>query len=67
MYNNCYLCSSVIYVHPENAIALRKQIYIIIGDLSLANNTTQKGYINAKTNFALETILESFAQSIATV
>lgn len=52
---------------PGNVIALREQIQILISDRTLANTIAQQGYINAKTNFSLETILESFAQAIVEV
>ncbi len=52
---------------PGDAIALRRLIQKLISDRSLAETIAQQGYINAKTNFALETILESFAQAITTV
>ncbi len=50
---------------PGDAIALRRLIQKLISDRSLAETIAQQGYINAKTNFSLETILVSFAQAIA--
>lgn len=50
---------------PGDAIALRRLIQKLISDRSLAETIAQQGYINAKTNFSLETILASFAQAIA--
>ena len=52
---------------PEDVVALRERIVSLIGDRSLASTIAQKGYTNAKTNFALETILKSFRQAMATV
>ena len=51
----------------EDVATLSKQIERLVSDRSLANKIAQLGYTNAKTNFALDTILESFARSIATV
>ncbi|MDJ0568227.1 MAG: glycosyltransferase family 4 protein [Pleurocapsa sp. MO_192.B19] len=50
---------------PGDAIALRRLIQKLISDRSLAETIAQQGYINAKTNFSLETILVSFTQAIA--
>lgn len=51
----------------EDAATLTKQIERLISDRPLAAKIARQGYSNAKTNFALDTILESFARSIATV
>lgn len=51
----------------EDATTLSKQIKGLISDRSLADKIAQQGYTNAKTNFALDTIKERFARSIATV
>lgn len=50
---------------PEDAIALRQLIGKLLGDPDLAKSIAQQGYEDAKTNFALETILQSFAEAIA--
>jgi hypothetical protein len=52
---------------PEDAIAPSQQLQRLISDLSLAQTLAQRGYSSAKTNFALDTILASFARSIAEV
>jgi glycosyltransferase involved in cell wall biosynthesis len=52
---------------PGNAIALRQQIQQLISDRTLAKTIAQQGYVNAKTNFNLETILASFDRAIAEV
>ena len=51
----------------EDVATLSKQIERLISDRSLAYKIAQLGYTNAKTNFALDTIKERFALSIATV
>ncbi len=51
----------------EDAATLSKQIERLVSDRSLADKIAQQGYSNAKTNFALDTILKSFARSITTV
>ena len=51
----------------EDAATLSKQIERLVSDRSLAGSIARQGYTNAKTNFALETILKSFARSIATI
>ncbi len=50
---------------PKDAIALRQRIQKLIGDRYLAKTIGQQGYDSAKSNFALKTILESFAQAIS--
>jgi len=50
---------------PGDAIALRQQIQTLISDRPLGQTIAQQGYLHAKTNFSLETILESFTQVIA--
>ncbi|MEY2833941.1 MAG: hypothetical protein RLZZ574_3200 [Cyanobacteriota bacterium] len=52
---------------PQDAIALRQLIQKLIEDKQLAKTIAQQGYDSAKSNFALKTILESFAQAIASV
>jgi glycosyltransferase involved in cell wall biosynthesis len=52
---------------PQDAIALRQLIQKLIEDKHLAKIIAQQGYNSAKSNFGLETILESFAQAIASV
>ena len=52
---------------PQDAIALRQEIQKLLSDRILANTIAQQGYISAKANFSLETILTSFAQAIADV
>jgi glycosyltransferase involved in cell wall biosynthesis len=52
---------------PQNAIALRQLIRQLIEDPDLAKAIAQQGYERAKANFALEKILESFAQAIASI
>ena len=51
----------------EDASTLSKQIERLVSDRSLADKIARQGYTDAKTNFALDTILKSFAHSIATV
>lgn len=51
----------------EDAATLNKQIDRLVSDRSLAEKIAQQGYLNAKTNFALDTILKSFTRSIVTV
>lgn len=48
----------------EDAATLSKQIERLVSDRTLADKIAQRGYTNAKTNFALDTILKSFARSI---
>jgi glycosyltransferase involved in cell wall biosynthesis len=48
-----------------DAIALRQQIQTLISDRTLGQTIAQQGYLNAQTNFSLETISASFAQAIA--
>lgn len=50
---------------PEDAIALRQLIDKLLGDRDLAKSIARQGYKDAKTNFALDTILQSFAEAIA--
>jgi glycosyltransferase involved in cell wall biosynthesis len=52
---------------PQDAIALRQLIQKLIEDKHQAKIIAQQGYNSAKSNFALKTILESFAQAIAPV
>jgi glycosyltransferase involved in cell wall biosynthesis len=52
---------------PQDAIALRQLIHQLIENPDLAQTIAQRGYDRAKANFALKTILESFAQAIETV
>jgi glycosyltransferase involved in cell wall biosynthesis len=52
---------------PQDAIALRQLIQKLIEDKHLAQTIAQQGYSSAKSNFALKTILASFAQAIASV
>jgi glycosyltransferase involved in cell wall biosynthesis len=52
---------------PQDAIALSQQLQRLIGDRPLAQSLAQQGYHSAKTNFALDTILASFARAIAEV
>jgi glycosyltransferase involved in cell wall biosynthesis len=52
---------------PQDAIALRQLIQQLIEDPDLAKTMAQQGHERAQTNFALKTILESFAQAIASV
>ena len=51
---------------PENAIALRQSIEKLLDNPNLAKSLAQQGYSDAKTDFALETILQSFAQAVST-
>lgn len=51
---------------PENAIALRQAIERLLKRPDLAKSIAQQGYSDAKANFALTTILQSFARAIAT-
>ena len=50
---------------PEDAIALRESIQKLIGDRSLAQSLAQQGYINAKQNFSVENLHDSFAKAIS--
>jgi glycosyltransferase involved in cell wall biosynthesis len=50
---------------PGDAIALGKLIEKLIEDPSLAKTLGQQGYVDAKQNFSLETILASFAQALS--
>ena len=50
---------------PENSAALGRLIEQLISDRSLADKVALQGYHDAKHNFALSTILESFAKAIA--
>lgn len=50
-----------------DAIALRQQIQLLLSDRSLANKIAHQGYLKAKANFGLETILASFAEALSTV
>lgn len=52
---------------PQDTIALRQLIQKLIEDKHLAQTIAQQGYNSAKSNFTLKTILESFAQAIASV
>lgn len=52
---------------PQDALALRQLIKGLISDRSLAESIAQQGYDSAKSNFALETILKDFAQTISRV
>jgi glycosyltransferase involved in cell wall biosynthesis len=52
---------------PQDAIALRQLIQKLIGDRHLTKTIAQQGYNSAKSNFALNTMLNSFAQAIAFV
>jgi hypothetical protein len=52
---------------PQDAIALSQQLQRLISDRSLAHTLAQQGYGSAKSNFALDTILASFARAIAEV
>ncbi len=52
---------------PGDAITLSQQLQRLISDRTLADTLAQQGYTSAKTNFALETILESFDRAIAEV
>ncbi|MBE9046312.1 glycosyltransferase family 4 protein [Pleurocapsales cyanobacterium LEGE 10410] len=49
---------------PEDIISLRQLIDKLISDRTLAKSVAQQGYEDAKTNFAMETILKSFAQAL---
>jgi glycosyltransferase involved in cell wall biosynthesis len=48
-------------------IVLQQQIQKLIDDSVFADTIAQQGYSSAKTNFSLETILNSFAQAIKTI
>ena len=50
---------------PENAIALRQSIEKLLDNPNLAKSLAQQGYHDAKTNFTLETILQSFTQAVS--
>lgn len=52
---------------PEDAIALRQSINKLISDHSLAKTIAQQGYYDARANFSLETILQSFAAGIESI
>ncbi len=52
---------------PQDAIALRQLIQKLIKDRHLTQTIAQQGYDSARSNFTLKTILESFAQAIASV
>ena len=52
---------------PEDAIALRQLIDKLISDRPLAESIAQQGYQDAKANFALETILQSFEEGIKSI
>ena len=52
---------------PKDVTGLKECLVNLISDRSLANQIAENGYISAKTNFSLETILKSFSQAIATV
>ena len=51
---------------PQDAIALRQLIDKLLRDRDLAKTISQEGYRDAKANFALATILQSFALAIST-
>ncbi|AFZ34365.1 glycosyl transferase group 1 [Stanieria cyanosphaera PCC 7437] len=48
-------------------IALQQQIQKLIDDSAFADKIAHHGYISAKTNFSLETILNSFDRAIKTI
>ena len=50
-----------------DVVALRQKIKELFENRFLANKIAQQGYINAKTNFALESILSSFNKAISSV
>ena len=50
---------------PEDVIALRKSIQKLIEDRSLAKSLGQQGYMNAKQNFSLTNLHNSFAEAIS--
>ncbi|MEM8676163.1 MAG: glycosyltransferase family 4 protein [Cyanobacteria bacterium P01_G01_bin.67] len=50
---------------PQDVLKLSGLIKRLISDRTLAKTMGQKGYESAKANFALETILQSFAQAIS--
>ena len=52
---------------PEDTNALSQLIDKLISDRPHAQTIAQQGYQDAKTNFALETILQSFASAIADI
>ena len=52
---------------PKDASALGEIIKRLIDDRPLAQKIARQGYDNAQNNFALDTILQSFAQAIAAV
>ena len=52
---------------PQDAAALGELIERLISDRELAKTIAQQGYRDAKTNFSLSTVLQSFQQAIATV
>lgn len=52
---------------PEDTNALSQLIDKLISDRHHAQTIAQQGYQDAKTNFALETILQSFAAAIADI
>ena len=56
------------YLFPlEDTIALRQLIDKLISDRALAKSFGEKGYDDAKTNFAIDIILETFAKAIVSV
>jgi glycosyltransferase involved in cell wall biosynthesis len=52
---------------PQDVSTLRQLIQKLIDDRHLTQTIARRGYDSAKSNFALKTILESFAQAIAFV
>ena len=58
-------CNGLLFP-PENAIALRQSIEKLLDRPDFAKSLAQQGYSDAKTNFNLETILQSFSQAIST-
>ena len=50
---------------PKNSSALGEAIAKLVADSHLAQTLAQRGYQDAKQNFALETILESFERAIS--
>jgi len=50
---------------PGDSLALSESIAKIIDDPSFAESLAQRGYQDAKQNFALETILQSFEKAIS--
>ncbi len=52
---------------PADAIALRQLIEKLIGDRSLADSIAKQGYHDARANFSLETILQSFEAAIKSI